>query len=121
MLDGIFFEEGSLKDEYGNGVGSDVLYVDSLELRLDWHGRNVEEAVVRRVLDSWGQGCAIGAMAVKNAAEVSRWKMISFEVAQASTSVEQGYVYMDLSLKHPRIAQADDDGHTFAIDVDEPV
>ncbi len=121
VLDGIFFDDGSLKDDYGNGVGSDVLYFDSLELRLDWHGRNVEEAVVRRVLDTWGQGCAIGVMPVKNIAEISRWETIGFEVAHAPTSGEQGYLCMDLSLKHPRIAQTDDDGHRFGIDVDDPV
>jgi hypothetical protein len=119
VLDGIFFEDGSLKDDYGNGVGSDLLYFDDLELRVDWHGRNVEEAVVRRVLDAWGQGCAIGVMPVKNADEASRWKRIGFVVAQEPSPTEQGYLYMDLSLKQPRVAQSDDEGHAFSIDADD--
>ena len=53
---------------------------------------------------------------MKNAAEVSRWEAIGFEVAHEPTASERGYVYTDLSLKHPRIAQVDDDGHAFSID-----
>lgn len=121
VLDGIFFEDGSLKDDYGNGVGADVLYFDSLELRLDWHGRNVEEAFVRRVLDAWGQGCAIGVMPVKTTTEVSRWEAIGFDVAHEPTSTEPGYVCMDLSLKHPRIVQTDDDGHRFSVEADDTI
>jgi len=60
VLDGIFFAEGSLRDDYGNGVGADVLYFESLELRADWRGRNVEEAVARRVLDVWGRAARSG-------------------------------------------------------------
>lgn len=121
VLDGIFFEDGSLNDEYGNGVGSDLLYFADLELRIDWHNRNVEEAVVRRVLDAWGQGCAIGVMPVKNAAEVSRWKALGFLVAKEPELTEPGYLYMDLSLKQPRVTQVDDEGHSFRVDADDLV
>ncbi len=120
-LDRIFFEDGSLRDEYGNGGGTDVLFFESLELQADWRGRNVEEAVARRVLDVWGQGCAIGVMPVNNEEEASRWEAIGFEGAQEPTAGEQGYVWLDLSLKHPRIVQADDKGHSFSIDPDDAV
>lgn len=120
-LDEILFEDGLLKEDYCNGVGSDVLYFEDLELQLDWHGHHVEEAIVRRILDDWGQGCAIGVLPINDADEAIRWKAMGFEIAQEPSGAEQGYMYIDLSLRHPRVLQADDKGHSFRIVDDDPV
>ena len=46
---------------------------------------------------------------------------MGFVVAHEPSTSESGYLWMDLSLKHPRVVQADEDGHRFSIDADDPV
>lgn len=119
VLDGVFFEDGSLKEDYANGVGSDVLYVESLELRPEWQGRSIEEAITRRVFDAWGQGCAIGVLPIAASDDLPRWTLMGFEVIGGSRETGQRYAVMDLSLKHPRVVETDEEGHAFRVDPDD--
>lgn len=117
VLHGVFFEDDSLKEEYNNGVGLDVLYVETLELHPDWRGRKIEEAVVRRVFDVWGTGCAIGVMVLASPDESSRWEAMGFELvddAEGTTSAAL-FVVMDLSLRQPMVVEADAPQHTFQL------
>jgi hypothetical protein len=116
-LYGVFFEHDSLNEEYCSGVGLDVLYVEKLELHPEWHGRKIEEAVVRRVFDVWGAGCAIGVMALASPDESSRWEAMGFvpvEDAEATTSAAL-FLFMDLSLRQPLVVEAIAPEHSFQL------
>jgi GNAT superfamily N-acetyltransferase len=119
-LYGVFFEDDSLKEEYSNGVGLDVLYVAALELHPDWRGRKIEEAVVRRVFDVWGTGCAIGVMALASPDESSRWESMGFELVEDAEDAESTtsaalFVFMKLSLRQPMVVEGDAPEHTFQL------
>lgn len=58
-LDDVFFDDDEyLKPDYVNRVGFNVMYFAEVELLPAWR-RKVEQALVRRIADTWGQGCAI--------------------------------------------------------------
>jgi hypothetical protein len=118
VLDGILFEDGSLKEDYENGVGSDVLYVESLELRPEWRGRNIEEALTRRVFDTWGQGCAIGVVPVATSGDAPRWELMGFALV-GGPDENARYAVMDLSLKHPRVVESEEGRHIFRVVPDD--
>lgn len=113
----VFFKGRTLREPYENGDGMDVLYVADLELAAEWHDRLIEEAVVRRTIETWGGGCAIAVLPVNDLAEAHRWEAAGFGLmALAPKAQSSGYVAMDLSMKHPRIVEADAEGHRFRIE-----
>jgi hypothetical protein len=114
-LHDVFFDSGGLKDSFIEATGSNVLYVSSIELLLPWRGRRIEEALVRRIADTLGQGCAIAIVPVADASEASRWREIGFAIARAPADGLHGYAYLDLALAHPELMAADDDGHRFEV------
>jgi hypothetical protein len=114
-LHDVFFDDHGLKEDFTNGTGLNALYVSSIELMLPWRGRKIEEALVRRVSDLWGQGCAIAIMPLTNPDESRRWLDLGFVVARKPTRDQIGYAYLDLSLAAPEVVVADDDGDRFEI------
>ncbi len=108
----LFDDDDTLAGEQGTRPGLDVLYFASIDLLLPWRGRRIEEAIVRRVCDVWGRGCAIAVVPFIDADEAARWRKIGFVVAREPRE-HIGYAYLDLALDHPRLIAADD-GNSFA-------
>lgn len=119
-IGGIFFEDDALKDEYENGVGMDLLYFEKLELAPAWQGRRIEEAIVRRVFDTWGPAAAIGIMPVASPDEAARWRVMGFEDVHEPDHLDSGFVFMDLSRRQPRVVETGTEGHAFDVDADNP-
>ena len=109
-LDDVFFDDDEyLKPEYANGVGFNVMYFAEVELVPAWRGKRIEEALVRRVADTWGEGCAIAVVPVDDEGE--RWREMGFQASEPTSR----YVYLDLSLVHPELVAADEQGHAFVV------
>jgi hypothetical protein len=114
----VFFEDGSLKDAYANGVGMDVIYVAVPTIHPDWHGRKIEEAIVHRVLQVWGAGCAIGILDATSPDDVKRWETLGFQLVEDQGGAEgttEPLLFIDLSLRQPTVVEADDEAHTFQV------
>jgi hypothetical protein len=113
-LHDVFFDDDEyLKPDYANGIGFNVMYFAEVELVSTWRGRRIEEALVRRVADTWGEGCAIAVVPV-NDEEIERWLDIGFKSPDSAST----FAYLDLSLAHPKMIALDDPGHAFAIQGD---
>lgn len=112
----VFFDGVTPRSPYDNGNGMDLLYVADLELATDWQGRMIEEAVVQRLVETWGGGCAVAVMSVADLVQAQRWEQAGFTMmALAPRAHHCGYVASDLSMKQPRVVEADEQGHRFRI------
>lgn len=109
LYDVFFDDDEYLKPDYANGIGFNVMYFAKVELVPAWRGKRIEEALVRRVADTWGEGCAIAVVPQDD--DVERWREIGFQ----SLARRSRYAFLDLSLAHPEVVAADDDGHTFRV------
>lgn len=110
----VFFDDDEyLQPEFQNGAGFNVLYFGEIELVPTWRARHIEEAIVRRVVDTWGEGCAIAVIPVEGAGDVERWAALGFVVPGGHGA--PAFVYLDLSLKQPDVLPVDGDGHRFEV------
>jgi hypothetical protein len=114
LYDVFIDDDEYLKPDHANGIGFNVMYFAKLELVPTWRGKRIEEALVRRVADTWGEGCAIAVVPLDD--DVERWREIGFQAPAPQ------YAFLDLSLAHPEVVAADDDGNTFRVSAgDYPV
>lgn len=115
LLDVFFEPDDYLKEEFSAGIGFNVLFFAAIELMLPWQRRLIEEALIRRMSDAWGDGCAIAVLPVQDSEEIKRWRAMGFQVARPPTKDRCGYVYLDLSVDLPDLDFADELGERFVI------
>ncbi len=109
LYDVFFDDDAYLKEDYSNGVGFNVMYFAEIALAPSWRGKRIEEALVRRVADTWGEGCAIAVVPVEDDAQ--RWHEIGFRGPEEGAP----YRFLDLSTLSPDVVAVDEQGHTFAL------
>lgn len=93
-------------DPHGLGLGLDVLYFSSVKISPERQGRNIELAVVLRVCDLMGMGCALAAINVEEPDHVAYWARIGFE----RTPGTSGLLHADLDREPPGIIEDEDTG-----------
>jgi hypothetical protein len=113
----VFFDEETrwLREPYANGTGSSLLYVSELEIEPPWQRRMIEQAAVRRLADTVGEGAAIVVVPFDVDTRRDPWMQIGFTVVTEPTDGEDGYLVLDTSLKHPRLAPSAEDNGCFEV------
>jgi hypothetical protein len=117
-LYGVFFEGSALKPEHDSGTGSDLLYFARVDVASGWHQRGLDEAAVKRVIETWGSGCTVAVMPVTDEGEAVQWGRLGFVPVRDPRPGVIGYSALDLSLKHPRVREVEDDVYRFVVDVE---
>jgi hypothetical protein len=80
-LYGVYFDGDHLRDEYTEGVGSDLLYMAEAILEPGWEDRGIELAVVRRLCDTLGEGCELAIVPDENDGEAKLWEKMGFAIS----------------------------------------
>lgn len=101
-----FFDGASLREEFENACGGDLLYVAEFELAELWRRRNADLAVLDRVVDVLAPGCDIVVLNEQEVDAYPRWAHIGFDVVERESA---NFLVRDQSLQHGRAAEADDD------------
>lgn len=99
-LHGVFFDGNAIKDEFFEGFGHDLLYVSRLEIDEAWRDRNIELAVVRRLLDVFEAACELAAVPYESQDEKDAWKQMGFYGASRR---RPGLLSMTLCHPQPRV------------------
>jgi len=86
LRDLFFGPDGDLDEQFVNGTGFDVLYFSTIELLLPWQRRTIEQALIRRLCDTFGESCAIAVLPIVESEDQSRWLPMGFQVARKPTS-----------------------------------
>lgn len=103
-LHDVYFERGWYKDDYADGAGLDLLFVDSIEIAADQREKNLELAVIRRLCDSIGSGCQLAVMRYSSALEAAHYGQLGFSISTAGRP--SGLMHMKLSQRHARVVDA---------------
>jgi hypothetical protein len=95
----IYFEDDWIRgDLIAGGKGSDLLYVSELELDVAYTGRNVDVAIILRLCDTLGAGCAIAVVPYAPDDELERWFAAGFKVTEPAQPGDVGYLHRNTSL-----------------------
>jgi hypothetical protein len=97
------------KAEAAPGCRTDVLYFRPMQVREGWTGRGIELAVVTRVCDVLGSGCAVVIAAYLDSEAARSYRDLGFEVlrepyADPHHEDEQGYLQASLSSRRMLVA-----------------
>jgi hypothetical protein len=97
-LHDVYFESGWYKDDYADGAGIDLLYVESIELDESARNRNLDVAMVNRLAETIGSGCQLVVMGYRTAMEAAHWAQLGFAVSTAGRGA--GYMHLKLGYRH---------------------
>ena len=102
-LHDVFFNDDSLQDKFDGAEGG-LLYVASVAVPDLWRQRGADLAVVRRLGDVLGLGCALVVLAPEEQDHQARWTQIGFAPA-ARQGRGSTYLYLNRSYNHPRVVE----------------
>ncbi len=103
-----YFEKHGFREEFAAGKGSDLLFIEDIEIKSPYEGRNIELALIRRLCDTVGEGCELAVIDAISEAEAARWQRMGFELTQLGST--KGFMHLNLSRRQPRIVETDDGG-----------
>jgi hypothetical protein len=96
----IYFEDDWIRgDLVAGGKGTDLLYVSELELDISYVGRNVDVAIVLRLCDTLGAGCALAVVPYLADDDIQRWFDAGFKVTEPAQRGDVGYLHRNTSLR----------------------
>lgn len=105
-LHDVYFEQGWYKDEFADGAGIDMLYIESIELDESARNKNLDVAMVNRLAETIASGCQLVVMGYRNPMEAAHWAQLGFAV----TTGGRGAGYMHLKLGYRHNAMVDETG-----------
>ena len=100
-LHDVYFSQGWYNDDFADGAGIDLLFVESVELDESARNRNFDLALVRRLAESIGSGCQLVVMAYKNPMQAAYWAQIGFSVTTGGRGA--GFMHMKLGYRHASV------------------
>ncbi len=87
------FEDGWLKDDFGDNLGTALLFIEEVNLDEEWRERLVDLAVVRRLVETLGTGCSLAVLNGNEARRCHAWERIGFSLRR-----EPGELFLVLNL-----------------------
>jgi hypothetical protein len=96
-----YFAQGWYNDDYADGSGIDLLFVDRVVVEEPWKAKNLDLAIVRRLCDTIGSGCQIVSMRYGDAFEAAHWARLGFVPTTRGRAT--GLMHMKLGYRHARV------------------
>lgn len=103
-----YFSQGWYKDEFAEGAGINLLYVESIEIDEAHRHKNLDLAAVRRLCDTLGSGCQLAVMPYRDALVASHWGRLGF--ALTTPGRMNGLMHMKLGYRHAKVVDATGSG-----------
>ncbi|MCW5817244.1 MAG: hypothetical protein KIT84_39975 [Labilithrix sp.] len=103
-----YFNQGWYKDDFADGAGIDLLYIDHITIDDAYRGKNIDLALVRRLCDTIGSGCQLAVVAYGAAHQAARWGKLGFEVSTPGRTT--GLMHMKLGYRHASVIDATGSG-----------
>lgn len=103
-----YFAEGWYKDDFADGAGIDLLYVESIEMDAAHQHRNLDLAMVRRLCDTLGSGCQLAVMPYCNALVAGHWGQLGFALTTPGRTT--GLMHMKLGYRHAQVVDTTGSG-----------
>lgn len=103
-----YFSQGWYKDEFADGAGIDLIYVESIEIDAAHQHKNLDLAMVRRLCDTLGSGCQLAVMPYRDALAAGHWGRLGFALTTPGRT--SGLMHMKLGYRHAQVVDATGSG-----------
>ena len=103
-LHDVYFAQGWYKDDYADGAGIDLLYVEHITIDEEHQSKNLDLALVRRLCDTLGSGCQLAVVAYGDAERAAHWGRLGFAISTPGRTA--GLMHMKLGDRHARVIDA---------------
>ena len=103
-----YFSQGWYKDDFADGAGIDLLYVESIEIDAAHQHKNLDLAMVRRLCDTLGSGCQLAVDAVPRRARRGSLGPPRLRADHAGRTT--GLMHMKLGYRHAQVVDATGSG-----------
>lgn len=107
-LHDVYFAQGWYKDDYADGAGIDLLYIEHITIAEEHRSKNLDLALVRRLCDTLGSGCQLAVVAYDNALRAAHWGRLGFAISTPGHTV--GLMHMKLGHRHAQVVDATGSG-----------
>lgn len=107
-LHDVYFAQGWYQDEYADGAGIDLLYIEHITIDEEHRGKNLDLALVRRLCDTLGSGCQLTVVAYADAEAAARWGRLGFAISTPGRTA--GLMHMKLGYRHAQVVDATGSG-----------
>lgn len=104
-----YFSQGWYNDDYADGAGIDLLFIEHITIEPEHQGKNLDLALVRRLCDTIGSGCQLAVVGYNEPLKAARWGKLGFQVSTPGKSV--GTMHMKLGYRHASVVDATGSGH----------
>jgi hypothetical protein len=103
-----YFSQGWYKDDFADGAGIDLIYVESIEMDAAHQHRNLDLAMVRRLCDTLGSGCQLAVMPYREPLAAAHWGRLGFALTTPGRTA--GLMHMKLGYRHAQVVDATGSG-----------
>jgi hypothetical protein len=107
-LHDVYFAQGWYKDDYADGAGIDLLFIEHITIDDEHRGKNLDLALVRRLCDTLGSGCQLAVVAYPDAERAAHWGKLGFAISTPGRT--SGLMHMKLGYRHARVVDATGSG-----------
>ena len=107
-LHDVYFAQGWYKDDYADGAGIDLLFIEHITIAEEHRGKNLDLALVRRLCDTLGSGCQLAVVAYGDAEGAAHWGRLGFAISTPGRTA--GLMHMKLGYRHAQIVDATGSG-----------
>ncbi len=104
----VYFSQGWYKDDYADGAGIDLLYVEHITIDEEHEGKNLDLALVRRLCDTLGSGCQLAVVAYGSAEHATHWGQLGFAISTPGRT--NGLMHLKLGYRHAQVVDATGSG-----------
>lgn len=116
-LHDVYFQQGWYRDDYADGAGIDLLYIDHITIDDAHRGRNLDLALVRRLCDTIGSGCQLAVVAYPDADRAAHWSQLGFAISTPGRP--NGLMHMKLGYRHAQVVDEHGTGNYSVVSEEE--
>jgi hypothetical protein len=104
----VYFAQGWYKDDYADGAGIDLLFVERVTIHDKHQKRNLDLALIRRLCDTLGSGCQLAVVPYRSADEAAHFGPLGFAISTPGRTA--GFMHLKLGYRHAEVVDATGSG-----------
>lgn len=108
-LHDVYFSQGWYKDDFADGAGIDLMFIEHITIAPEHQHKNLDLALVRRLCDTLGSGCQLAVVGYTDALRAARWGKLGFAISTPGRP--SGLMHMKLGYRHARVVDPTGSGH----------
>jgi hypothetical protein len=113
----VYFAQGWYKDDYADGAGIDLLFIDHISIDEAHKNKNLDLALVRRLCDTLGSGCQLAVVGYDRAERAGHWSQLGFSISTPGRT--NGFMHMKLGYRHAQVVDATGSGDYAVVGVSD--